>query len=162
VSDDSGGHRPAKRRDADGNIQFGPNWDSLIERQIREAMDTGKFNDLPNQGKRLPNDENPFAGDQALAFRILKNAGVAPPWVEADKEARALLAQRDAIVKRASAGAAPTSMARDRDKRAIRELVANANAAIAKVNAESPTLAQHRQRLDLDEELARYDQACTR
>jgi len=154
--------RMAKRIDADGHVQFGPNWDSLIERQIREAMETGKFNELPHQGKPLPIDENPYAGDMALAFHMLKNAGVAPPWVEADKEVRELIAKRDAILARASSGAPPTSFARRRDRGALEDLVARINGAIAKVNAESPTPAQHRKRLDLEDELAKYEAACRR
>ena len=152
----------AKRLDADGNAQFGPNWETLIERQIREAMDTGKFDDLPKHGKPLSVDENPYAGDMALGYHVLKNAGVAPPWIEADKYVRELLAKLDAVVKRAGSGRAPTSMARERDRRAIRDLVANANGAIAKVNAVSPASAPHRRRLDLDAELARYEAACRR
>ena len=31
----------------------------------------------------------------AMAHRMLKNAGVAPPWIEADKAVRGLLAERD-------------------------------------------------------------------
>ena len=106
----------AKRVDADGNVQVGPNWDTLIERQIREAMESGKFKELPHQGKPLPNDENPHAGDQALAFHILKNAGVAPPWIEANKEANELLAKRDAILERAASGSRPSIFAREGPK----------------------------------------------
>src|SRR6188472_2350753 len=80
--------RPVKRRDADGQLQIGRTWESLVERQIREAMAEGKFDELPHHGKPLPRADNPYAGDQALAFSILHNNGAAPPWIEADKEAR--------------------------------------------------------------------------
>src|SRR4051794_38175929 len=93
--------RPARRVDADGHVHVGPNWETLIERQIREAMEQGKFDDLPHKGEPLPNTDNPYAGERALAFSILKNYGVAPPWIEADKEVRELIAQRDALVARA-------------------------------------------------------------
>jgi hypothetical protein len=154
--------RIAKRFDADGRVQVGPNWETLIERQIREALDTGKFDELPHHGKPLPNDENPYARDMALAFHILKNAGVAPPWVEADKELRDLLARRDAILKRAASGAAPSVLGRKRDREALTRLVRDANAAILKVNTESPTQRQHRQPLDLAHELELYEAACRR
>ena len=77
-----------------------PSWESLVDRQIREAMEAGKFDDLPHQGAPLPIEDDSAAGEWALAFRMLRNAGVAPPWIEADKEARALLARRDAILVR--------------------------------------------------------------
>ena len=62
----------------------------VIENRIQEAMATGAFDDLPGRGKPLPMNENPFeaiSGD-ALAHRILKNAGCAPGWVEQGKAVR--------------------------------------------------------------------------
>jgi DnaJ homologue, subfamily C, member 28, conserved domain len=154
--------RLVHRRDAEGRMQVGPDWETLIERQIREAMEEGRFDNLPHQGEPLPNDDNPYAGDRALAFHLLKNAGVAPPWIEADKEVRELLGRRDAILARAAAGPAPSAFARRRDRAALEELVARINAAIARVNAESPTDRQHRRPLALADELVRYDEACRR
>jgi len=150
----------AKRLDADGKVQVGPDWDTLIERQIREAMESGKFDQLPHHGKSLPNDENPYAGDRAVAFHVLKNAGVAPPWVEANKEVVELLAERDAILKRAASGSVPSVFARKRDRHALTDLVARANRAITRVNAEAPSAITRRRLLDLDGELARYESAC--
>ena len=137
-------------------------WSALIERQIREAMESGHFNELPHQGKPLPNDENPYAGDMALGFHVLKNAGVAPPWIEANKEFNELLAKRDAILKRAASGSAPSVFARKRDRRTLTDLVERANEQIAKVNLEAPTSSAHRRPLDLEDELARYEEATRR
>ena len=39
-----------EHRKADGTRQVGPTWESLVERQIREAMEDGAFRDLPHQG----------------------------------------------------------------------------------------------------------------
>jgi hypothetical protein len=150
------------RRGPDGKMQVGPDWETLIERQIREAMDEGKFENLPHQGKPLPNDENPYAGEWGQAFRILKNAGAAPPWIEADKEVRDLLRLRDEVLTRAGQGPAPTAFARRRDRAALEDLVMRINAAIARVNAEAPTDRQHRRPLVLADELARYDEASRR
>ena len=90
-----------QRRDAEGRRQVGPSWESLVERQIREAMDDGAFDDLPYQGERLPLEDDSAAGDWAMAHRMLRSAGAAPPWIESDKEARRLLAELDALVERA-------------------------------------------------------------
>jgi hypothetical protein len=154
--------RPARRRDVGGQWQVAPAWETLIERQIREAAEAGEFDNLPFQGEPIPNDDNPLAGEWGLAFRVLKNAGVAPPWIEADKEVRLLLDRRDAIIARASSGPAPTSMAQRRDCVALADIVADANAAIARVNVEAPTDRQRRHPLRLADELARYDEACRR
>lgn len=147
------------RRDAEGRLQIGPSWESLIDRQIREAVAEGKFDDLPHQGQPLPNDDNPHAGDWGLAFHVLRNAGIAPPWIEADKEVRGLLDQRDAILGRAAGGDTPSPMARARDRAALEKLVGQVNAAINRVNAGAPTHRQHRRPLVLADELARYDEA---
>ena len=156
------GDQPVRRRTGDGQTQIGPTWEALIDRQIREAAEAGEFDNLPYQGEPLPNDDNPHAKDWGLAFRVLKNAGFAPPWIEADKEVRELLARRDAILARAATGSAPTTLARTRDRAALGELVTLINAAIARLNAEAPTDGQLRLPVALDKELARYDEACRR
>ncbi len=143
-------------------MEVGPDWETLIERQIREAMAQGQFDNLPFQGERLPNDDNPYAGDANLAYHVLKNAGVAPPWIESDKAVRELLAKRDAILERAATGDSPSGFTRRRDRAALEELVTRINAAIARVNAEAPTDRQHRRPLAAAEVLARYDDACRR
>jgi len=129
---------------------FQPAREKLIDRQIREAMSAGKFDDLPHRGERLPIVDDSAAGDWALAYRMLKGASFAPPWIETDKEVRALLARRDAIVERAPRS---SDIGRRRDERELREVVTAANAAIFRLNHEAPTAAQHRRLLDLDAEL---------
>jgi hypothetical protein len=148
--------RPPSRLDEQGNRQVAPSWESLVDRQIREAMEAGKFDDLPYRGQRLPLEDESAAGEWAMAFRILRNAGAAPPWIEADKEARALLARRDAILAQAAA-ATPYRVARLR--RQLEDVVIEANAAIARLNAEAPSERQHRVTLDLAGELARLEAA---
>ena len=143
-------------------MQVGPDWETLIDRQIREAMEDGQFDNLPHQGEPLPNDDNPYAGELGLAFHVLRNAGVAPPWIEADKEVRELLGRRDAILARAATGPPPSALARSRGRAALEELVPRINASIARVNAQAPTDRQQRRPLALADELARYDEACRR
>jgi len=133
--------------------------ETLFERQIREAMEQGAFDNLPLQGKPLPNDENPHAGEWGLAFKILKDAGFAPPWVEADKEVRALLQRRDAIMARAAAEPPPSEATQRRDRAALEELVVAVNAAVTRLNVEAPTFRQQRAPLSLASELARYEDA---
>jgi hypothetical protein len=150
------------RRGADGRMEVGPDWETLVERQIREAAEAGAFDRLPHQGEPLPNDDNPYAGEWGLAFHVLRGAGVAPPWIAADKEVRELLERRDAIMGRAAVGPAPSAFARRRDHAALEALVPRINASIARVNAEAPTDRQHRRPMVLADELARYDEACRR
>ena len=148
----------AKRRDDEGQLAVGPTWDSLVERQIREAMDECAFDELPYSGQRLPIEDDSAAGERALGFRVLRNAGVAPPWIEADKDVRDLLAERDVLLAQAAA-AGPSPLARARLRRAFERLVAEANRAIARLNAEAPTDRQHRRPLNPEAELARLEAA---
>ena len=148
--------RPPNRIDEHGARQVARTWESLVDRQIREATEDGRFDDLPHHGKPLPVEDETHAGEWAMAFRMLRSAGVAPPWIEADKEVRELLARRDALVARAP-GASPSGRARDRA--ALERLVEDLNAAVARLNAEAPTERQHRVPLRVENELAKYDRA---
>ncbi len=70
-------------------------WESYIEKQIRQAMERGEFDDLPGSGKSLDLGENLYTPeDWRLAFKVLKDAGVAPEWIELDKEIRS---ERDVL-----------------------------------------------------------------
>jgi hypothetical protein len=130
--------------------------ETLIERQIREAMADGQFDDLPHQGERLPLDDDALAGESALAHRMLKNAGVAPAWIEADKQVRALLDERDRLLERAP-GLSQLGRRRGRDE--LRRVVDAANRAIMRVNIEAPTDRQQRLLLDIEVEMARLERA---
>lgn len=144
------------RRDGEGNRQIGPDWESLIDRQIREATEAGAFDDLPHQGERLPLEDDNLAGEWAMAHRMLRNAGVAPPWIESDKAARALLDQLDALIRRAPT-VGQTSRGRLRTEHG--KLIEEANRAIARVNSEAPTDRQHRRPLDAAAERERLERA---
>jgi DnaJ homologue, subfamily C, member 28, conserved domain len=146
---------PVERRNADGSRQVGSSWESLVERQIREAMEEGAFSHLPFQGQPLPIEDDATTGEWAMAHRILRNAGAAPPWIEADKEVRRLLVRRDELLSRPRRS---TTSGRARGRSDLTVLVASINDAIARVNAEAPTIRQHRRPLDLEAELARLDE----
>jgi hypothetical protein len=135
-----------QRRDAEGRPQTAYSWESLVERQIREGMAAGSFDELPYQGERLPLEDDSAAGDWAMAHRMLRNAGMAPPWIESDKEARRLLGEIEALLERAPR---TSPLSRGRERANLRRLAAAANRAIARINAEAPTVAQHRQPVEL-------------
>jgi DnaJ family protein C protein 28 len=76
-------------------------WESWIDQAIREAQERGEFDDLPGRGKPLDLTPNPYAKEQELAFKILKDAGYAPEWIELDKAIRAKLHTSRAALARA-------------------------------------------------------------
>jgi DnaJ homolog subfamily C member 28 len=150
---------PPIRRDAVGRIETAHSWESLAERQIREAMEGGAFDDLPHQGERLPIEDDTAAGDWAMAHRMLRNAGVAPPWIESDKEVRRLLTELDRMIERAPAF--PAS-GRERLRQEHAAMIVNLNRAIERVNAEAPTDRQHRRPVDAVEAGERLERAFER
>jgi len=127
-----------------------PGWEGIAERLIREAQERGEFQDLPLHGKPLPRRENPYAREMALAYDLLQDAGVSPPWIEADKEARSWLDRRDAVLATARNTTPAMRRTLERD---LTVAVNRYNAAVERVNAEAPTPRQHRVRLVLRGEL---------
>ena len=73
-------------------------WQTLADERIREAMAQGAFDNLPNAGKPLPLDDNPYAGDRAMAFRVLKSHGALPRELELGREADAEMAQAERLL----------------------------------------------------------------
>ena len=59
----------------------------VAERRIQEAIDEGKFDNLPGKGQPLNLDEDMSTpAHLRVANRILKNAGVLPDWMQLDAE----------------------------------------------------------------------------
>jgi DnaJ family protein C protein 28 len=75
-------------------------WESWIDQQIREAQERGAFDHLPGRGRPLDLAPNPYARDQELAFKILRDAGYAPEWIELDKAIRGRLEKALATLAR--------------------------------------------------------------
>lgn len=58
-----------------------------MDETVKDAMKQGEFDHLPGKGKPLGlTDSDPYAGGEAEAYRILKNAGFTPEWVELRKQ----------------------------------------------------------------------------
>lgn len=75
-------------------------WENWIDEQIREAQERGDFDNLPGKGRPLDLAPNPYAQDRELAFKVLKDAGYAPEWIELDKAIRARLDRERATLLR--------------------------------------------------------------
>lgn len=137
--------QPIVRRDAQGGERTAPTWESLVERLIREAQDEGRFDRLPGHGRPLPLEVDVHAGELALAHHLLRNAGVAPPWIEADKDVRRMRDGIEAVLRRAPGATAGVA------RRLEAELGALADAhdeAVRRLESLAPTPRQHRRPLD--------------
>jgi hypothetical protein len=146
--------RPLIRRDAEGVERTAPSWETLAERLIREAQEAGRFDDLPRRGQRLPVEDETLAGEMAMAFRVLRNAGAAPPWIEADKEARRLEAEIEVLLGRSDR---LRGLGRRRARERLVDDVRAHRVAVERLSVLAPTPRQHRRRLDEAALLARFD-----
>lgn len=142
-------------------------WESAIDKQIREAIERGDFDRLPGKGKPLEFESNPHARDKEMAYKLLKDAGFAPEWIEMDKSIRRRTAQaRELLARRWAwhqarlkelAGRSDSSATREKQRsvaswqEAIAEFkdsVAAVNRDIADFNLHVP--APHLQRFKID------------
>jgi DnaJ family protein C protein 28 len=64
-------------------------WRSLIEQRIQDGIERGLFDNLSGTGKPLNLGEDALVPeDLRMAFRLLRSNGLAPLWVELNKEIR--------------------------------------------------------------------------
>jgi DnaJ family protein C protein 28 len=57
------------------------------EDQIRRAIKSGQFDNLPGKGKPLRLNENPYEDPEwRMAYHVLHNGGFSLPWIETRRE----------------------------------------------------------------------------
>lgn len=126
--------------------------ESLAEARITAAMKAGEFDRLPGMGAPLTlEDDSMIPPEWRMAFRLLKNAGLAPAWIEAGKEI-------DLAVDRLRAGMAALPSDASRKAEALRgfaDQAADLNRRIALFNLNVPSTRWARSLLDVDKEIRR-------
>ena len=143
-------------------------WADLVEEKLNEAMERGDFDNLEGRGKPLAIDHNPFAGDRALAYSLLKNNHVAPPEIERAKEIdndiqraaemlETLRHRQHALGGRSAARDARRAynIARDATETRYEALLRAINSNILSLNIIAPT-AMHRRRLDIEAKMLAF------
>jgi broad specificity phosphatase PhoE len=146
-------------RDGSGEKTAAPTWESLADRLVREAQERGEWDTGAWEGRRLPAQDGAYESELAAGHAVLRNAGVAPSWVEADKEARRLLAELDrllAVAGRTTAAGAASLRTR------FGSLLDELDRALRRLEVDAPTPAQQRPRVDRVAELAAFDRALGR
>ena len=59
----------------------------VAERKITEAIEEGKFDNLPGKGKPIVFDDDPMTPPHLrMANKVLRNAGVLPDWMQVQKD----------------------------------------------------------------------------
>ncbi len=141
-------------------------WESAVEKQIREAMERGDFDNLPGQGKPLDLHRDPNTPPEwETAFKLLKDAGFAPAWIELDKELRIARAQLfapfDNYIKRLSDKGKLAASERFEHQliSEFREKGQELNRQIDLFNLKSPSPHLHHVRIRIDDEIEKFRRA---
>ncbi len=140
-------------------------WESAVEKSIREAMDRGEFENLPGAGKPLDLRRDPNLPEELeLAFKLLRDAGFAPDWIEQDKEIRAVRAKLLEPFQKYLARAPSSPVGRaGREARLIadfRKEAAELNRQIDLFNLKAPSPRVHHVWIRIEEEVNKFRQAC--
>jgi len=126
----------------------------LVDRMIREAMERGEFDDLPGRGQPIDLSENPFEDpDVRTAYRLLRNAGFAPPWIEERKDIEAEFQHARSNLFRAKSlyggsGKLASNHEWQRAAKEFREKAAELNQRIRMYNLKAPAVGFHRTIID--------------
>jgi DnaJ homolog subfamily C member 28 len=163
-----------KDQPASTNRFHGKRFFDHIEEQLREAEERGAFRDLPGMGQPLKLDTNPYAGEKALGYSLLKSNGYLPAEIELareiERELERLEARRAALSKRGR------DLRRRRvppfasEKRAYNTSANNAlaeyeaglrelNRKILTFNLSTPA-SMHRAALDIERMVSEFREAC--
>lgn len=137
------------------------NYEGAIEKQIREAMERGDFDNLRGRGKPLNLARDPnVPQDWELAFKLLKDSGYAPDWIEMAQEIRAARDKLFQSLERALAQPpdAPEESATLQAKLAneFRAHAAELNRLIDTYNLKAPTAQVHIRRIRVDDEIEAF------
>lgn len=64
-------------------------FEAMAERAIKQAASEGAFSNLAGRGRPIDLDARPsLESEEALAAKVLRNAGVLPEWLEEDQRLR--------------------------------------------------------------------------
>jgi DnaJ family protein C protein 28 len=142
-------------------------FESIVDKQIREAMERGEFDHLKNQGKPLNLARDPnVPEDWELAFNLLKNAGYAPDWIETraqiDREQEKLFAPLRRYLTASPASEVERAHAQNKIIAQFRAHATELNRLIDTYNLKAPSPQVHLRRIRIEDEIAKFLHACER
>ena len=157
-----------------GNRYHGKRFTDYIDDQIHEAEERGAFRNLPGLGQPLNLDTNPYAGEKALGYNLLKNNGYLPAEIELtrdiSRDLERLAVKRTALSKRGRDLRRRRIAPFASEKRAYNTSVSKAlveyeatlrelNRKILTLNISTPA-AMHRVPLDVEQMVREFREAC--
>jgi DnaJ family protein C protein 28 len=140
---------------------------SWIDRAIQDAQDQGLFDNLQGRGRPIDwEDESLVDEEWLMAFRIMREQGFAPEWIELHKEIGATLIEvRESVLRKWRWRQERLLGARESERRyidgewrrahiAFTEAIAEINAKIVDFNLMVPLPHLQKFKLDVNKELA--------
>lgn len=80
---------------------MGKDWQAKVERAIRDAAERGEFDHVSGTNEPLKDDSSEvFAGEKALAHKILKNAGYVPDFLQLRRDIDEKIGESRAFIRR--------------------------------------------------------------
>ncbi len=132
---------------------------AVIDQQIQDAVNAGKFSNLPGQGKPLKLDEESANDPWRMAHKILKDNDLAPAWIMDGKELEALLTQMRKALRTAGReyrqGGVQAEARWGLAKRTFVEAAVVYNRKVLSYNLKTPPGVAHRPTLEIERELAK-------
>lgn len=141
-------------------------WENWIDRTFREAQERGLFDNLTGKGRPINwEDESLVDEDWLMAFRIMREHGFAPEWIELHKEiGQTLETAREAVLRAWRWRQARLPGVQGQQRRyidaewqrasaAFAEMVAELNAKIADFNLMVPLPQLQKFKIDVGKEL---------
>lgn len=122
-----------------------------VEEQVRQAFQSGEFDNLPGKGRPLNLSENPFAAGQEAAFSILHNNGFTPGWIEEKRQIEEELAESRRLLGRAWQRHDGSDWGQQQWRRAVTVFeteIAKLNQRIRTYNLKAPSATVHLLHLD--------------
>jgi hypothetical protein len=132
-------------------------WEAVVERRIQEAQQAGAFDGLPGYGKLLSLEDETWVNPAwRIAFHLLRNAGMAPLWIELGREVLAdLAAARNDLAQSACRWSQARGPAWSAALERFRHQVDEMNQLIQRINLLAPSDVFRRSRLDAEREIER-------
>ena len=137
------------------------NLEGAIDKQIREAMERGDFDNLRGAGKPLNLARDPnVPEDWELAFNLSKNAGFAPDWIETLNQIRVEQDNLRAPFERYLKNPPANQEERIRRQAALietfRAQATALNRTIDTYNLKAPSMQVHLRRIRIDFEIEKF------
>ncbi len=145
-----------------------------IEELLHEAQERGEFDNLPGTGKPLKLEDMSAAGDNALAYHLLKSNDFALPEIELmkeiDVERKRAEAKLTGLIHQSKTLRRRRFPPSEREKRAFNAAVEKAaqayeqklreiNSSILSLNISTPAIL-HRPPLDIEQLVAQFRASC--